>query len=245
MRRQLRAELLKQRTAPTILGMAAAMVGVALTAVALHAFGLKASSLADGSRQLGVFVDVGENLGSLFAALFGAMLITGEIRHGTVRPTLLHTPQRSRVIVAKGIVALAAGAALGALATGTAAVAGTFFLDLRGIAVHIGAGDYALLVVGGAAAAALWAVIGLGAGAVVRAQVPTVVGLLVWILFIENFLSSVPSAAEYAPGTLGRALAGATEGTLLAPALAALLLSAYAAAAFLAGRGAITQRDVA
>ena len=245
MTRQLRAELLKQRTTAATAGMAAAMVGVALTAIALHAFGLKATSLEDAGRQLGVFVDVGVNLGSLFAGMLGALAITGEIRHGTIRPTLLHTPQRSVVIGAKAVVAFATGAAYGALATGAAAGAGTLFLHLRGVAVHVGASDYGLLVGGGAAAAALWAVIGLGVGAVFRSQVPTIVGLLVWVLFIENFLSSVPAAAKYAPAALARSVAGATDGTLHAPGLAAALLAVYAAVALAGGLRATIRGDFA
>jgi hypothetical protein len=103
-----------------------------------------------------------------------------------------------------------------------------------------------ILFVGAPAPAALWAVIGLGVGAVVRSQVPTIVGLLVWVLFIENVLGgSVAGAAKYAPAALGRAIAGATEGTLHTPALAAVLLALYAAAALAVGRLATTGRDFA
>ena len=194
---QLRAEFLKQRTTRTAVGMLAAVLGLVVSAIAVHAFGLPIHSVGSGSNQLGIFIDVGENLGSLFAALVGAMAITGEIRHGTIRPTLLGTPQRGRVVSAKAVTVLLMGIVFGAFATGAAAGAGALFLSIRNVPLHVTAGDCALLVAGGAAAASLWAVIGLGVGAIIRSQVPTVVGILVWVLFVENVLvGSVPSVGK-------------------------------------------------
>src|SRR5258708_9895060 len=123
--------------------MIGAVVGLVVLAIALHAFGLPVKNLSTGSDQLGVLIDVGENLGALFAALLGAMAITGEIRHGTIRPTLLATPQRGRVVGAKAVTALLTGILFGAVATAAAAGAGTLFLHIRSVTVHVGAGDYA------------------------------------------------------------------------------------------------------
>jgi ABC-type transport system involved in multi-copper enzyme maturation permease subunit len=246
MSRQLRSEFLKQRTNRVTIGLVSAMIGIVVLAISLHAFGLSKDKLTNGSDQLGVFIDVGVNLGALFGALAGAFAITGEIRHGTIRPTLLATPQRGRVLAAKAIVVLLTGITFGALATAAAAGAGTLFLDLRSVAINIHTGDYALLVAGGAAAAALWATIGLGVGAVVRNQVSTVVGIFVWVLFIENILiGSIPGVGKYAPAALGRAIAGATNNTLHTPALAVVLLAVYASAAIAAGWLATTRRDIA
>jgi hypothetical protein len=134
----------------------------------------------------------------------------------------------------------------GALATACAAGAGSLFLGIRGVTVQVDGGDYLLLVVGGAAAAALWALIGVGVGAVVRSQVPTVVGIFVWVLFVENILiGSIPAVGKFAPAALGRALAGATKSTLHTPALAVVLLAIYAGAAMAAGLLATTRRDFA
>ena len=246
MKSQLRAEFLKQRTTRTTLGMLVAVLGLVVAAIAVHAFGLPIHSVTSTSNQLGIFIDVGENLGALFAALVGAMAITGEIRHGTIRPTLLATPQRGRVVAAKAVTAFVLGIVFGALAAGAAAGAGSLFLGIRNVGLHVSAGDYALLVAGGAAAAALWAVIGLGVGAMVRSQVPTVVGILVWVLFVENVLvGSVPSVGKFAPAALGRAIAGATNGTVKAPPVGVALLIAYAAVAITLGWAATTRRDFA
>jgi ABC-2 type transport system permease protein len=242
---QLRSEFYKLRSTWTLAGLLAAMLALIVLAVLLHvATGKDLTTLA---RQRGIMIGAGENIGALFAALAGALSITGEIRHGTIRPTLLVTPRRSRVVAAKTITAALTGLVFGVLATGAAAGVGSLVLANRGLTILIGGGDYAQLLAGGAAAAALWAVIGLGAGAVVRSQVPTVVGLLAWVLFVENVvLGDVPSVAKFAPGALGQGLAGSdATGVLQTPALAAALLALWAVAAAVAGRAATTRRDFA
>ncbi len=98
---QLRAELLKQRSTRTNLSLLSAMLGLVLLAVLLHGLALPAEHLDSTSEQLTVVVGWGEKLGALFAALLGAMSITSEIRHGTIRPTFLVTPRRARVLAAK------------------------------------------------------------------------------------------------------------------------------------------------
>ena len=243
----LRSELLKQRTTRTTTSTVAAMVGVVVLAIVLHALGLPAKNITQRTDQIGVFTDVGENIGALFAALLGAIAIANEIRHGTIRPTLLATPQRGRVLFAKTVIVAVTGLAIGALATALAAGAGTLFMYFRDITINVHAGDYVVLIAGGAAAAAFWAVIGLGIGAVVRNQVPAIVGMFVWVLFVENLLDGgFPAVGKFAPAALGRATAGAIgHGTLHAPAVALVLLATYAAVALAAGWFATTHRDVA
>jgi ABC-2 type transport system permease protein len=244
MRLQLRSELYKLRTT-RVVGVLAAMVALVTLAVLLHCFGLSLGRLTSRGDQRAVFVDVGVNLGAVFAGLVGALSITSEIRSGTIRPTLLVTPRRGRVIAAKAVSTFVTGFGLGAIAAGTAGAVGSIALAGRGVAVQVSAGDYLLLILGGGAGAALWAVIGLGLGAVVRAQVPTVVALFAWLLFVENLFGDLPSAHRFVPGALAQALAGQRrDGTLHAPALAAALLALYAVVALLAGRRLTIRRDV-
>ena len=243
----LRAELFKQRSTRTALGLFAAMLGLVLLAVLLHSFGLAAENLGRTSQQLMVF-GPGELLGALFGALLGALSMTGEIRHGTIRPTFLVTPWRRRVVAAKVWVSMLIGAGFGLAAGAVAAVTGTAALRVRGIDVQLDAGDYALLLAGGAAAAALWAAIGVGVGAVLRNQVPTLVGLCAWLLFVEGLLvgdvADIGDVGRFAPGAAAAAISGQDPDTLLAPALGLVLLALYAAAAAVAGALATSRRDV-
>ncbi len=246
MKAQLRSELYKLRSTWTVASVVAAMLALVTLAVLLHGFGLSASRLTSLPDQRGVFTDVGVNLGALFAGLLGALSITSEIRSGTIRPTLLVTPRRGLVIAAKAVTALAAGFVAGVISAGAAAGAGSAALASRGLTIQLGAGDYAQLILGGGAAAAMWALIGLGLGAVIRAQVPAIVALFAWLLFVENIIGGdLPSVNRFAPGALALALAGQQRtGILGTPAVAAFLLAFYAALAVAVGRTAMTRRDI-
>jgi hypothetical protein len=220
------------------------MLGLVLLAVVLHGIGLSSATLADSDNQLMV-LGRGEFLGALFAALLGAMSVTSEIRHGTIRPTFLVSPRRGRVVAAKVVVSFLLGAGFGLTASALAAIVGAAMLDARGIDVQLDGSDYALLVAGGTAASALWAAIGVGVGAIVRNQVPTLIGITAWLLFVEGlFGENLVDVSKFAPGTLGMAVSGQEPGALLAPGISLLLLSLYAALAATAGWMSTTRRDV-
>jgi hypothetical protein len=140
------------------------------------------------------------------------------------------------------------GAGFGLAASALAAAVGTAALRARGIDVQLDGGDYALLIAGGAAAAALWAAIGVGVGALLRNQVPTLIGICAWLLFVEGLLAGdlvgLGDVSRFLPGAAASAISGQDPGTLLAPALGLVLLALYAAAAALAGSFAISRRDV-
>ena len=245
---QLRSELFKQRTTRTARVLLASMIGVTLLVVCLHVFTLKAADLSQAANQPKVF-GWATTIGALFAALAGAIGITAEFRHGTIRPTLLASPDRTRVVVAKAAAAAIAGLVIGLLAAGLVAVIGSSGLALRGIPITLNAGDFAQMIAGGAAGAALWAILGTGLGTILRGQVGAVIGLCVWLLLIENILiGNVPSAGKYTPGASDGAIAGlmpnAGTATLLAPILGALLLVAYAAVTAGIGLVAIERRDI-
>jgi ABC-type transport system involved in multi-copper enzyme maturation permease subunit len=248
-RAELRAELLKQRSTRTNLGLLAAMLGLVLLAVLLHAFGLAAEQLSSSSeQQLTILFGRGEFLGVLFAALLGALSITSEVRYGTIRPTFLVSPWRGRVVAAKVWASTLIGAGFGLAASALAAGVGTAALRVRGIDVQLGGGDYALLLAGSAAAAALWAAIGVGIGAVVRHQVPTLIGISAWLLFVESLLvgdvAGFGEVGRFAPGAAAAAISGQHPDKLVAPAVGLVLLALYAAAAALAGWLATARRDV-
>jgi ABC-type transport system involved in multi-copper enzyme maturation permease subunit len=242
-----RSELLKQSSTRTTLGLFAAMLGLVLLAVLLHGFGLQAERLGEPNVQLMV-LGRGEFLGVLFAALLGALSITAEIRHGTIKPTFLFSPRRARVVAAKVSVSVGIGAGFGLVAGGVAVAAGTAALRARGIELQVDRGDYALLIAGAGAGAALWAAIGVGVGALVRNQVPTLIGLCAWLLFVEGLLAGdvggLGDVGRFLPGSAAAAISGQDPGTLLAPATGLVLLGVYAIAGALVGASATSRRDI-
>jgi ABC-type transport system involved in multi-copper enzyme maturation permease subunit len=243
-----RSELLKQRTTRTILQLPLWMIGLVALVVMLHVFSLNVATLTSHDGQLKV-LGWGTSVGALFAALLGALSITSEMRHGTIRPTFLATPRRGRVITAKVAASALAGLAIGLLAEALTAGLESAGIETRGIHIALSAGDYVQLLAGGALSAALWAAIGVGVGAAVRNQVGAVIGLCVWLLLIETTLiGNVPGAGRFMPGAGAGALAGAIQtqsaSKLLTPWLGALLLATYAAAAIAAGLITTERRDV-
>ena len=248
MKPQLRAELLKQRSTGTGLGLVATMVGLVLLVVLLHGFGPGPEHIGTADQQLTMVFGRGEYLGALFAGLLGALSVTSEFRHGTIRPTLLANPLRGRVVVAKVWASMLIGAGFGVVACGISAGAGSAALAIRGIDVQLDGADYTLLVLGGATAAALWAAIGVGLGALVRDQVPTLIGICAWLLFVEGLLvgdiADIARVGRLAPGAAAAAISGQDADTLLAPGLALVVLTLYAAAAVAAGAVATERRDI-
>jgi ABC-type transport system involved in multi-copper enzyme maturation permease subunit len=245
---QLRAEVFKLATTRTARTLLVALVGLSLLVVCLHVFALGAADLSQAVNQPKIF-GWGTTLGTLFGALTGAIGVTSEFRYGTIRTTLLASPDRSRLVAAKAGAAALGGLLVGLLAAGLVAAIGSAGLALRGIPITLSGGDFARMLAGGAVAAALWAVIGTGLGALVRGQIVAVAGLCVWLLLIENILvGNVASAGKYAPGASAGALTGLTPNggaaTLLTPGLGALLLAGYAATAALFGATGLTRRDI-
>ena len=230
----------------TTSGLALALSAIVVTAVALHGYGLPTANLGASSDQLTFLIGWGAVLGDLFAGLAGALSYTAEIRHGTIRPTLMATPRRGVVVAAKALSAGLVGLSFGLLGTAVAAGVGRLALAARGLDPALDVSQYGLFLAGGALAGALWAVLGLGVGAVVRTQVPTVVAMTAWVLFVEGILvENAPALGRFAPGALGQALAGLHRDTLLSPAVGGILLALYAAAALTAGLVATTRRDFA
>jgi len=148
------------------------------------------------------------------------------------------------VLAAKLVISGLVGIIFGLLAEGLMAGAATVAFSARGITNQLTGGDYLQLLAGGATAAALWAVIGVGVGALVRNQVGVLVGLCTWTFLVESLSSSfVPGGARFMPSGLGLALAG--NSTNLSATIALLLLILYAAAASAGGWIATLRRDVA
>ena len=245
----LRAESLKLRTSRLMVGLTVAMALLLTLVVLVHGFALAADGLTrTGQRH--VFGLAG--LGALFAALLGALSITNEMRTGTIRPTFLAAPCRHRVLLAKTLTAAVAGGGYGVVAAGLALGLGWVALASRGIPLRLSTGDYGQLLAGSAAGAALWAVIGIGVGALVRNQVAATVSLAAWMLFVESvLLGQLPAVFRFFPVTAAAALSGSTIGGevpsgsgLLAPGVAGLLLAGYAVVLATAGVVSVERRDV-
>ena len=240
---QTRAELLKLRSTRTTIGIVLGMIAVVILFSLLSGLLTKTRDLTGVEDQRGLL-----SLGSLagvFSALAGIMLITSEYRHGTIRPTFLFTPRRSRVLSAKLVAGLLSGLVFGLLGEGVGFAIGYICLSARGISFALDGGQLALLLFGTLASVALWGAIGVGLGAIVRSQVGGIIGLLVWGFVIENLLFGfVPSIGRFGPVHAGDGFIGLTDDHLLSPAGGGAVLVVWTAVLALAGAAIAARRDV-
>jgi ABC-type transport system involved in multi-copper enzyme maturation permease subunit len=240
---QARAELLKIRSTRTTIGIVLGMIALILLFSLLSGLLTKAGSLTSTEDQRGL-LSVGSTAG-VFSALAGIMLVTSEYRFGTIRPTFLFTPRRSRVVGAKLAAGLLAGILFGVVGEGLGFAIGYASLDGRGIDYALNAGQTTLLLLGTLAGVALWGALGVGIGMVVRNQVGAIIGLLAWGLIAENLLFAfVPSAGRFAPVHAQDALMGLTTDHLLPAAAGGAVLAAWTIAFALAAVGLAARRDV-
>jgi hypothetical protein len=155
------------------------------------------------------------------------------------------------VIAAKVAVTMLLGALFGLTAAAVSAAVASGALLERGVTLLVTNGDYIQLLAGSAAGAMFWSGIGVGVGAVVRNQVPVLVGLTAWLLFLEGLLLGdldlIGNYGRLLPGALVAAAAGlgSEQKAPLAPGPALALLALYAAAVAVCGWVVTNRRDVA
>jgi ABC-type transport system involved in multi-copper enzyme maturation permease subunit len=241
---QARAELLKIRSTRTTVGIVLGMIALVLLFSLLSGLVTKAPSLVSAEDQRGL-LSVG-SLAGVFSALAGIMLVTSEYRFGTIRPTFLFTPRRSRVVGAKLAAGLLAGILFGVVGEGLGFGIGYASLAGRGIAYALNGGDTTLLLLGTLAGVALWGALGVGVGMIVRNQVGAIIGLLAWGFVAENLLFAfVPSVGRFAPVHAQDALIGLTTDHLLPAAAGGVVLLAWTIAFALVAIVLAARRDVA
>ena len=240
---QLLAELRKMRSTRTNLGLLAGMIALILLTVLLNGFIPKADELMTHDNQHAL-LSAGTSA-ALFAALIGVMAITSEFRHGTIRPTFVVTPKRTRVITAKVIASLLMGALFGLAAIGLSLGVGYAILTIRDIPLELGTGHLLWLVLGTPAMTAAWAALGVGLGAL-RAQ-PGVRGDRADRLgdgHRQPLARTRPSIGGYTPVGASAALVADPSDYVLAAAAGGLLLLGYLVAFVAAGSVLVARRDV-
>ena len=234
----MRGELIKAVTTRTLFGYAA--LGVALAIVNVLIFTL--------SKDLLTVADKQEAIAGLpmLLILFGLVGAAGEYRHRTAAPAALAAGgRRGRLLLAR------AGAyALTGLALGTLAVAVALALGLPLLSGEpgpgLGSGKIAAVATGSILGAALCAIMGVAAGALVRNQVAGVVGALI-LMFVATPLLNIAdeTAAELSPFGSAIVLAGDPTADTLSSGEAGLVLAAWTLPLLLAAIVVERRRDLA
>jgi ABC-2 type transport system permease protein len=185
----------------------------------------------------------------VFVLILGIIAITGEFRHQTVTPTFLATPRRGRVVIAKLVTYALAGIGYGAAVVVFAIALALPWLAAKDVDISLADNGIPGAMAGTVAGVAVYAVLGVGVGALVRNQIAAVVGSLVYLFVIEAFASSLPTIRDYYkyfPGGANASLTGASQPrtTLLEPWQGGLLLVAYGVVFAVAGTRLAVRRDV-
>ncbi|MEV3936395.1 ABC transporter permease [Glycomyces sp. NPDC049804] len=179
----------------------------------------------------------------LAPALFGALAVTSEYRHGTITYTFLFAPQRHQVLAAKLAAYAVAGTGYGLIVAGSAAAGLYGGAAIRGVEVGAPVGTAAGILAGLAVTMTAYTVIGVGVGALLREQTAALAVLGAYLYMVEHLLAVIPGVSAVYPFLPGGATAALTQASLmgeaaievtgsatalLPPALGALVLLAYA-----------------
>lgn len=257
------AEILKTTTTRLwwILGLVA-LVYLAFIALSMGAaFGFApddAGFLIPESGVAKMVYSLAVTMGYVFPLVAGALSVTGEFRHQMLTPTFLAVPHRGSALAAKGIVQLGLGVFYGVVAFVGTVGAGAIILSASGNETGLSDGETWLLVLRGLLAMALWAVIGVGFGALIKNQVAAIVVILALTQFVEPLLRSIAmlndmtaKLGNFLPGAASDALTGASFYQSFGMTSASLdwwagglVLLAYAVVAAFLGYWLTWRRDV-
>jgi ABC-2 type transport system permease protein len=248
MKNLIQAEIAKVRSTRTAYGLLAA-------AMALTALGLVVTiHMANGAQ--GVPLDTPEGIrnviggggtASLFVLVLGILGMAGEFRHGTISQTFLVSPSRGRVVAAKLVAYAAVGMAFAAAGSALCLVVGLPWLAAKGVPVSLFELDVLRVLAGVFVGCALYGVLGVALGALIRNQVVAIVVALVWSFVVEGLLVGfLPDVGRWLPGGAAAALNGQTApgGDLLPMWAGGLVLVAYGLVAALVSTRLTLQRDV-
>lgn len=201
----IRAEALKLSSTRTALGLFIAAVLVSVVPAAVFMGVAPKDFISDNASVAAM----GLNIVPILAVVFGVLGMTNEYRHGTITYTYLGTPRRWVVIVVKLICYGVVGAAVMVLAGALVVLTIEIGAVVRGVSLswlHASAvtdGDTLLHLVLLIVTVGLMTAFGVALGALFRAQVPTVAGVVVWALAIENIIVALkPRIGIYLPFTV-------------------------------------------
>jgi ABC-2 type transport system permease protein len=206
----LAAELLKMRSTRTTGALVLAGLVLAVLTIATSVPGVmeESSPLSlDDPGLLAVVVGSAFGAPQVLMTLLGVVAVTQEFRYGTVNATYLGEPRRIRVLAAKGLSLVLASVVVALMTLAVSVTLGIALIRSQEGNVTVGP-QFWQTVAAGFVVMAAYGVIGVGVGALVPHQVAAVVGVLVWMLAVEQMV--IPLLPE-----VGRWMLFAAAGSLM------------------------------
>ena len=245
MGRLVAAEWLKLRTTRFLWSSVPAVALLAAVAVAGLVLSSEGAGTAlyeptEGARQAALHLT---STGAVLVIVLGIVISAGEYRTQTAIDTFLTEPRRGRVLGAKLAIGAIVGVALGVLGAAVGLPVAYILFEAEGTSFPAGNQEVWLTLGGVVLDAALFGVLGVAFGSLVRNQLVAVVSALTVVLLLEQLLAqTVDSVARWLPGNAGAAVVR-TPGDFLDPGAGAVLLLAYAVAFAVAGAIVLVRRD--
>lgn len=223
----IRTELLKVRTTRlwwVLLGLMAVIVAglTALLAVILDTTTSDDPAAGGGPVILtGVVYSMAVGFGYVFTLVMGTLSVTGEFRYQTLTPTYLSEPRRGVVVAGKTVGQFVTGVVFGVITVAVAVAIGAGLLAILGNDTGLGEGSIQRSLVLSPIALGLWAVIGVGLGALIRNQVAAIVVIIAFNQIVDPILRLALGAlggegvVKFLPTSAAEAMAGGGIGALL------------------------------
>lgn len=154
-------------------------------------------------------------VGYVVPVIFGALSVTGEVRHRTLTPTFLVTPTRGVVLAAKLVVGAVIGALYGIAGLATSVGLGVAVFAAADVDTMLDQSDTWALLGRIVLAMAVWGLVGVGVGVLVPSQIGSIVAVLAFTQLVEPIARTAGALVEwiepvvrYLPGAAGDALVG-------------------------------------
>lgn len=212
--RLINAEFLKLRTTQVWFWLLLAAVAIS----ALTVIGPIASGDVHRGRDV---ANMFGNAGIAYIVLFvlGVLGVTTEFRYQTITPTVLATPNRWTLIGAKLITYALTGAVFALICIVVQVAIALPWLSARGVSVSLG--SHLGILLADFVVVTLFALVGLGLGALVKNQIVAVSVGVITVLLLENLVLIIPkvcNAYPYLPsGAAGSILAANADERLVGP----------------------------
>ena len=202
MKALLDAELLKLRSTRATALLVLATLGLVVLTVATTVPGVmdeNASISLDDPDLLAIVVGNGFGAPLVLMTLLGVLAFTQEFRYGTVTSTYLGEPRRTRVLVAKGLSLVLASVVITIVTLAVSVTLGIALIRSQDGNVTVTA-QFWQTVAAGFVVMAAYGVIGVAVGALIPNQIAAVVGVLIWMLAIEQMVIPLfPEVGRWMP----------------------------------------------
>jgi len=244
------AELLKMRSTRATALLVLATLVLAVLTVATTVPGVIEEnawiSLDDPDLLANV---VGNGFGAplVLMTLLGVLAFTQEFRYGTITSTYLGEPRRTRVLVAKGLSLALASIVITIMTLAVSVACGIALIRSQDGNVTV-TGQFWQTVGAGFVVMAAYGVVGVAVGALVPNQIAAVVGVLIWMLAVEQMVIPLfPEVGRWMPFAAASSLmqVGSSYGDkLLSVAMGGLVLLGYTAVTVVLALIVTPKRDV-